>query len=61
MMVATLKKPLERRNKCTGRTEKAHIWAIIDRTVRAWLNEAVDSAVADGMMFSVQVKRYTFR
>ena len=41
MMIATLKIPLERRNKRTGRTEKAHIWEITDRTVRTWLSEAV--------------------
>ena len=34
MMVATLKIPLERRNKRTGRTEKARLWEITDRTVR---------------------------
>ena len=34
MMVATLKIPLERRNKRTGRMEKARIWGITDRTVR---------------------------
>jgi hypothetical protein len=34
MMVATLKIPLERRNKRSGRTEKARIWEITDRTVR---------------------------
>ena len=34
MMVATLKIPLERRNKRTGRTEKVRIWEITDRTVR---------------------------
>lgn len=32
MMVATLKIPLERRNKRTGRMEKARIWEITDRT-----------------------------
>ncbi len=37
MMVATLKIPLERRNKRTGRMEKARIWEITDRTVRTWL------------------------
>lgn len=37
MMVATLKIPLERRNKRTGRTEKARIWDITDRTVRTGL------------------------
>nr|VXZ93257.1 Uncharacterised protein [Klebsiella pneumoniae] len=37
MMVATLKIPLERRNKRTGRMEKARIWEITDRTVRTGL------------------------
>ncbi|MEJ0230713.1 site-specific integrase (plasmid) [Klebsiella michiganensis] len=61
MMVATLKIPLERRNKRTGRTEKARIWEITDRTVRTWLNEAVDAAAADGVRFSVPVTPHTFR
>ncbi|MCV5295835.1 tyrosine-type recombinase/integrase, partial [Escherichia coli] len=55
MMVATLKIPLERRNKRTGRMEKARIWGITDRTVRTWLNEAVEAAAADGVTFSVPV------
>ena len=61
MMVATLKIPLERRNKRTGRTEKARIWEITDRTVRTWLNEAVETAAADGVSFSVPVTPHTFR
>ncbi len=48
MMVATLKIPLERRNKKTGRVEKARIWEITDRTVRTWICEAVEVAAADG-------------
>jgi site-specific recombinase XerD len=60
MMVATLKIPLERRNKRTGRTEKARIWEITDRTVRTWLNEA-DAAAADGVTFSIPVTPHTFR
>jgi integrase len=55
MMVATLKIPLERRNKRTGRMEKARIWEITDRTVRTWLSEAVEAAAADGVTFSVPV------
>lgn len=39
----TLKIPLERRNKRTGKTEKARIWEITDRTVCTWLNEAVET------------------
>lgn len=61
MMVATLKIPLERRNKRTGRTEKARLWDITDRTARTWLQEAVDAAAADGVAFSVPVTLHTFR
>lgn len=60
-MVATLKIPLDRRNKRTGRTEKARIWDITDRTVRTLLNEAVKVAAADGVRFSVPVTPHTFR
>ena len=61
MMVATLKIPLERKNKRTGRTEKARAWNITDRTARTWLNEAIDAAAADGVTFSVPVTLHTFR
>jgi site-specific recombinase XerD len=60
MMVATLKIPLERRNKRTGRTEKARIWEITDRTVRTWLNEAVRMRPLT-VSFSVPVTPHTFR
>ena len=61
MMVATLKIPLERRSKRSGRTEKARIWEITDRTVRTWISEAVETAAADGVTFSVPVTPHTFR
>lgn len=61
MMMATLRIPLERRNKRTGRTEKARIWEITDRTVRTWLNEAVEAAAADGVSFSVPTTPHAFR
>ncbi|MDH2698083.1 tyrosine-type recombinase/integrase [Klebsiella quasipneumoniae] len=61
MMVATLKIPLERRNRRTGRTEKARLWEITDRTVRTWLAEAVAAAADDGVTFSVPVTPHTFR
>ncbi|HAH1335283.1 TPA: phage integrase family protein [Escherichia coli] len=60
-MVAALKIPLERRNKRTGRTEKARIWEVTDRTVRTWIGEAVAAAAADGVTFSVPVTPHTFR
>ncbi len=61
MMVATLKIPQERKNKNTGRMEKARIWNITDRTVRTWLSEAVEAAAADGVTFSVPISPHTFR
>ncbi|MNQ99739.1 Tyrosine recombinase XerD [compost metagenome] len=61
MMVATLKIPQERRNKTSGKMEKARLWNITDRTVRTWLGEAVDAAAADGVRFSVPVTPHTFR
>ncbi|EMM5137770.1 TPA: phage integrase family protein [Escherichia coli] len=60
-MVATLKIPMERRNKRTGRTEKARIWEVTDRTVRTWIGQAVAAAAADGVTFSVPVTPHTFR
>lgn len=59
--MATLKIPLERRNKRTGRTEKARISEITDRTARTWINKAVEIAAADGVTFSVPVTPHTFR
>lgn len=61
MMVATLKIPLEGRNKRTGKTEKARIWKITDRTIGTWISEAVEAAAADGVTFSVPVTPHTFR
>lgn len=61
MMVATLRIPLERRSKRTGKIEKARLWEITDRTVRSWIGEAVDAAAADGVEFSVPVTPHTFR
>lgn len=60
-MVATLNIPLERRNKSTGRSERARIWTVTDRTVRSWINEAVERANADGVYFSVPVTPHTFQ
>lgn len=59
MLLATLKIPMERRNKRTGRTEKARIWEVTDRTVRTWIGEAVAAAAADGVTFSVPVTYVT--
>ncbi len=61
VQLATLKIPMERRNKRTGRTEKARIWEVTDRTVRTWIGEAVAAAAADGVTFSVPVTPHTFR
>ena len=48
-------------NRRTGRTEKARIWEVTDRTVRTWIGEAVAAAAADGVTFSVPVTPHTFR
>jgi Site-specific recombinase XerD len=61
VQLATLKIPLERRNKKTGRMEKARIWNITDRTVRTWLSEVVEAATADSVTFSVPITPHTFR
>ena len=54
-MTATLKIPIERRNPETGRTEKVRLWTVTNRTVRIWLNEAVEAAAADGVALSLPV------
>lgn len=59
--MATLRIPLERRNPENGRTEKVRLWTVADRTVRTWLNEAVEAAASDGVTFSVPVTPHTFR
>lgn len=61
MMVATLKIPLERKNKRTDRMEKARLWTVTDRTVRTWLAEAVAAAEADSVIFSIPITPHTFR
>jgi len=60
MMVAMLKIPLERRNKRTGRTEKARIREITDRTVSNWLERAIGTAERDEVRFSIPVSQHTF-
>ena len=59
--MATLKIPLERRNKRTGRTEKARIWEITDRTVRTWLCESLEAVAPDRVTLSVPVTPHAFR
>lgn len=60
-MIATLKIPLERRDKKSGRPAPARLWTVTDRTVRSWLNDAVTRAAADGVTFSVPISPHTFR
>ncbi|PJO90719.1 hypothetical protein CVB86_25170, partial [Salmonella enterica subsp. enterica serovar Kentucky] len=59
--VATLKIPMERSNKRTGRTGKARILEVTDGTVRTWIGEAVAAAAADGVTFSDPVTPHSFR
>lgn len=60
-IIATLRIPLERKNKRTGRMEPARIWEVTDRTVRTWLNDAVARAAGDGVTFSVPITPHTLR
>ena len=56
-MVATLKIPLERRNKRTGRMEGAYLGDHRPNRPHR-LSEAVEAAAADGVTFSVPVTPY---
>lgn len=60
-MVSTLKIPLKRREKRSGRTERARIWENTVQTALTWLNEAVEAFAVEGMSFSVPVTLHTFR
>lgn len=44
-MVATLKIPLERRNKRIGRTEKARIWEVTDKCGVLLVTDMIEPAV----------------
>lgn len=59
MMFSHAEIPLKRRNPETGQAEKVRLWTVTDRTVRTWLNEAIDAAAGDGVTFSVPVARIT--
>lgn len=61
MMIATLKIPVERRNKNTRLNEPVKIWGVTDRTVRSWIDNAVSRAAADGVHFSIPITPHTFR
>jgi len=52
-MIATLRIPVERPDQAKGRTEQARLWTVADRTVHPWVNEAVNTAAAEGVTFSV--------
>ncbi len=57
MMVATLKIPLERRNKRTGRTESPHLGHHRPDSTD-WIGEAVEAAAVDGVTFSCRSPAY---
>ncbi|MCU2704450.1 site-specific integrase, partial [Enterobacter hormaechei subsp. steigerwaltii] len=62
-------KPTCRQNRCCKNgsdhrfrfLRRPRIWEITDRTVCTWLSEAVETAAADGVTFSVPVTPHTFR
>lgn len=45
----------------TGERRALPVWNISDRTVRNWLNRAVDAAQRDGVRFSIGVNPHAFR
>lgn len=45
----------------TGERRAMPVWGISDRTVRNWLERAVDAAGRDGVRFSIAVSPHTFR
>ncbi len=59
-MVATLKIPMERRNRRTGDRESADLGSD-GQNGQDWIGEAVAAAAADGVTFSVPVTPHTFR
>lgn len=61
MMMATLKIPLERMSKRTGRKEKPRLSEVADQTVRTGLNESVQVAAPDGVTFMVRKMNHRFK
>jgi len=45
----------------TGERRAMPVWAVTDRTVRNWLNRAVDAAGRDGVLFSTEISPHSFR
>lgn len=45
----------------TGERRALPVWNVSDRTVRNWLNRAVDAAQRDGVQFSTGVNPHAFR
>jgi len=48
-------------DKLTGELRAMLVWGVTDRTVRNWLERAVDAAERDGVKFSISVSPHTFR
>ncbi|MCV9905668.1 tyrosine-type recombinase/integrase [Leclercia adecarboxylata] len=48
-------------DKLIGEHRAMPVWGVTDRTVRNWLERAVDAAERDGVRFSIPVSPHTFR
>ncbi len=48
-------------DKLIGERRAMPVWGVTDRTVRNWLERAVDAAERDGVRFSIPVSPHTFR
>ncbi|WP_336222941.1 tyrosine-type recombinase/integrase [Enterobacter kobei] len=48
-------------DRITGERRAMPVWGVSDRTVRNWVERAVDAAGRDGVRFSISVSPHTFR
>lgn len=45
----------------TGERRALPVWTVSDRTVRNWINRAIDAAARAGVRFSIDISPHTFR
>ncbi len=45
----------------TGERRALPVWTVSDRTVRNWINRAIDAAARAGVRFSIEISPHTFR
>lgn len=45
----------------SGERRALPVWTVTDRTVRNWINRAIDAAARAGVRFSIEISPHTFR